>query len=334
MVAQVLYASCFALGNVFFMKTILSLILILGTLPAFAKKISVPFMGRNFTLVIPEKGGSQKKPLLVILHGCKQSPEIILEGTQLDQAALKNDFFLLSPEQSILHNIDHCWNWFLSSNQYRSKSNEMGQIIGAIDMIAASRRIDRERIYLAGISAGGVMAHNMSVCYPDYFAGVAIHAGLSYKVAESMYEAQKVLTSAKLKSPNYLGKKAFECSRQVQVRKLTKMILIHGEEDKRVDPFHTELISKTNEVHMDYLDDGTRNNSQAATVKEANLQFPNGYAASRIDRNYKSVNFTERMYLIKGLAHAWGGGKKVSDNFDTEAPSSNELILNFLQLKK
>lgn len=316
------------------MKIFIFLFLILAVSQAFAKKITLPYMGRNYTLIIPDKNTDRKKPLLVVLHGCKQSSEIILEGTELDQAALKNDFYILSPEQSILNNIDHCWNWFMASNQLRGKTNEMGQIIGAIEMMVAGQKIDRQRVYLTGLSAGGVMAHNMSVCYPDYFAGVAIHSGLSYKVAESMHEAQTVLTSAQLKSPNYLGKKAFECSRDIKQRRLTRMLLIHGENDKRVDPIHTELISKTNEVHMDYLDDGERNNSQRSVIKEVTLHFPNGYSASRIDRTYPTVDFVERTYLVKGLGHAWGGGRKISVNFDTQAPSSNDFILNFLQLKK
>lgn len=291
-------------------------------------------MGREFTLIIPEKNLSYKKPLLVVLHGCKQSSEVILEGTQLAQAAMKNDFFVLSPEQSVLDNIDHCWNWFMSYNQQRGTSNEMGQIIAAIEMIATSQKIDREKIYLAGMSAGGVMAHNLAACYPDVFSGVAIHSGLAYKVAESIYEAQTVLTASQLKSPNYLGRKAYECSRHVLKRRLARMIMIHGDLDKRVDPFHTELISKTNEIQMDYLDDRKRNNSQTYQQKEVVLTFPNGYAGTRIDKTYSNVKFTERVYLIKGLAHAWGGGKAVSANFDTQAPSSNEFILNFLQLKK
>lgn len=304
------------------------------TLPVVAKTVTFPYLGREFTLVIPEKAPEDKKPLLVLLHGCKQSSEIILKGTELNEAALQNNFYILSPEQSFLDNVDHCWNWFMGFNQMRGSSNEMGQIMAAIHMVAASQKIDRERIYLAGMSAGGVMAHNLATCYPDVFSGAAIHSGLSYKIAENIFEAQTVLTASKLKSPNYLGKRAWECARHVPQRRLNRMIMIHGDLDSRVDPYHTELISKVNEVQMDYLDDGKRNRSQVFIEKEISLSFRNGYSATRIDRSYSSVPFTERLYLIQGLGHAWGGGKAISTNFDPEAPSSNDFILKFFQLKK
>src|SRR5690606_7550981 len=154
--------------------------------------------------------------------------------------------------------------------------NEMGQIVGAIEGLVATQKIDRSRIFLAGMSAGGAMAHNLAVCYSDVFAGVAVHSGLAYKVAESVYEAQTVLTASKLKSPNYLGKSASECARVAPTRRLKEMILLHGDLDKRVDPFHSELISKTNEVPMDHLDDSKRNHSQTFNEKVTELNFPNG----------------------------------------------------------
>lgn len=316
------------------MRFILPLFLILLTLPAAAKKLTFPFMGRPYTLVIPEKNQTKKKPLLVLLHGCKQSSEIILEGTGLDEAALKNDFFVLSPEQTLLNNFDHCWNWFLLSNQQRGLSHELGQIMAAIEMITSTHKIDREQIFLAGISAGGAMAHNLAVCYPDVFKGVALHAGLAYKVAENLYEAQTVLTASQLKSPNYLGQKAWECSRHVSKRRLDRMIIIHGDQDTRVDPYHAELLSSTTEVQLDYLDDGKRNRSLRMTKKEASFNYPHGYSATRIERTFTDLNFREQVYLIKGLGHTWGGGKPVTTHFDPYAPSSNKFILDFFQLTK
>jgi poly(hydroxyalkanoate) depolymerase family esterase len=323
-----------SLSVMFFpMRIIFVLTLIVLSLPAFARKLTLPYMGRNFTVVTPEKSSPGKKPLLVLLHGCKQNPNLILEGTGLEYAALKYDFVVMAPEQSVINNIDHCWNWFLDINQVRSSFNEMGQIIGAIEAMVATRKVDRERIYLAGMSAGGVMAHNLSVCYPDYFSAVAIHSGLAYKVAENVYEAQTVLTASQLKSPNYLGEAAFECSRDVSKKRLKQMILIHGNKDPRVDPYHMELISKTNEVMLDYRDDNNRNNSVKVIVKTSELKARNGYSVVRTVKTYPAMNFTEQSFLVKGMAHAWGGGKPVSANFDPKAPSSTDLILNFLQLK-
>lgn len=301
------------------------------TVPAFAKKLTLPIMGRRYTIVTPDKKPNSNKPLLVILHGCKQNPNLILDGAELETEAIKKEFFIIAPEQSVLKNVDHCWNWFMDINQQRSVLNEMGQIIGAINTVATTMKIDRERIYLAGMSAGGAMAHNLAVCYPDVFSAVAIHSGLAYKVAENIYEAQTVLTASQLKSPNYLGESAYLCGREVNQKRLKKMVMIHGNQDKRVDPFHQKLISETNEVMMDYLDDNRRNNSLKIVRKVSEQNVGNGYSVIRTEKNYGKL--FEVSYLVKGMGHAWGGGKALSNNFDPKAPSSTQLILNFFQLK-
>lgn len=313
------------------MKIILSVLLLLSANTAFAKKSEMTVQGRRFIVVSPNSKPTEKRPLVLLLHGCKQSPEIILEGTRLDKVAVEKNFYLIAPEQTVFENYDHCWNWFLSHEQTRSSYNQMGQMIAGIRTMIATAQVDPERIYLAGMSAGGVMGHNLASCYPDVFRGAALSAGLAYKIAEDLYEASTVLDSHHFKSPNYLGKAAWACGSRAEKRRLTKMLLIHGEEDTRVDPFHSRLISQVNEVTLDYYDDGRKNGSAkySSTTSRQNLS---GFGVSMIEKRYRTINFVERLILVKGMAHAWGGGKPISENFDPEAPSTNEFILNFFQL--
>lgn len=314
------------------MKIILTILLMLNANFVFARKGEMNVDGRRFVVVTPNVKPTSKRPLVLLLHGCKQSPEIILEGTRFDEFAVQKNFYVIAPEQTIFENIDHCWNWFLSYEQTRSSLNEMGQMIAAIKAMIQTAQVDPEQVYLAGISAGGVMGHNLASCYPDVFRGAAISAGLAYKIAENPYEASTVLDENHFKKPDYLGKEAYECGSQGGKRRLTKMLLVHGEEDKRVDPFHSKLISDVNNVTMDYYDDGRKNSS--ATYVETNSQasLRDGYGYTVRDRRYKTVNFSERLILVKGMAHAWGGGKPISVNFDPKAPSTNEFISTFFQL--
>lgn len=314
------------------MKLILTLTLLtVFSFPVMAKRIQFIYMARNFTLSVPDKTSKTPRPLVVLLHGCKQSPDLILEGTKLEKEASKNDFLILTPEQPAYYNSDHCWNWFLDVNQSRMLTNEMGQIIAAIDLVSHQYKIDNSKIFVTGISAGGVMAHNLTACYPDVFAASAIHSGLTFKVAESIPEAQTVLTSYEQKSPAYLGKKMYECSKGTN-QKLNKVLIIHGEEDSRVPALHAELMTKSQAVWRDYLDDGKKNNSVALATKKQHLSFPNGYEVDLTDLQYPG--FLERKLMIKGLGHAWGGGKPITVNFDPEAPSSNQFILDFFGINK
>ncbi len=280
----------------------------------------------------PDKSDNKNLPLVVLLHGCKQNPDLILTGTELETEAIKNNFLVLTPEQSILQNGDHCWNWFFSFNQDRSPVNEMGQIITAMEVVMHTYKVDRKKVFVTGMSAGGVMAHNLAVCYPDYFRGAAFHSGLSYKIAENLEEAQTVLTIQDQKSPEYLGKQAYACAHNYGANLLNRIMIIHGSEDKRVNAVHSEIISKTNEVWWDYRDDGIRNSSgKANTVRTTSRA--NNYSVTKTEKQYPYKNMIEQKLIVNGMAHAWGGGKQVSANFDPKAPSSTDTILKFFQLK-
>lgn len=300
-----------------------------------ARTLVFPFMGRMFNLTIPNSAGQTSRPLLVLLHGCKQNPKIILDGSQIKEKALKNNFFVLTPEQSTVFNSDHCWNWFLSSQQDRSiVVNEMAQIMATVEMLMDSYKIDRSKTFVAGMSAGGAMAHNLAACYPDYFQGAAIHSGLAFKVAESLEEANTVLTVSDQKSPEYLGKQAYKCGRGYKNPRISKFMIIHGSEDKRVLPIHAELISRTNEVWWDYMDDGRRNSSTRVQSIKTFVTSNSDYTITKTERSYPFNNMLEQKLIINGMAHAWGGGKAVSNNFDPKAPPSSDLILDFFQLQQ
>lgn len=313
------------------MKIILTIILLLTATLSFAKRSEMTVNGRKFVVISPKTKPTTKRPLLLLLHGCKQNPDIILEGTRFDEIAVQKNFYVIAPEQSILENIDHCWNWFLSYEQKRTQFNQMGQMIAGIQTMISGSQVDPNQVYLAGISAGGVMGHNLASCYPDVFRGAALSAGLAYKIAEDLYEASTVLDSHHFKAPDYLGKAAWNCGNAGGSRRLDRMLLVHGEDDRRVDPFHSRLISDVNKVTLDYYDDGKKNNSAKPVVTE-NLRSQRNFSFTVTDKRYSTVNFSERLILVKGMAHAWGGGKPISENFDPEAPSTSEFILNYFQL--
>lgn len=297
---------------------------------ALASRVNFTLRGRAYQFVIPNEV-SENRPLLVLLHGCKQNSDIILEGTNLENEALKRDFYLLVPEQSPLSNPDNCWNWFYSHMQTRNLFNEMGEIISALELVIKNHQIDRSKIFVAGLSAGAAFAENLSACYPDYFSGAAIHSGLAFKIAENRFEAESVLTSSTQKHPYYLGEKAYKCFHGKQVeRKLRKSLLIHGLDDQRVLPLHVQLISNAHEVMVDLIDDNLMNRSNLPEVSEDITNFPNGYQVTLSQKRYK--NYTEQIILIKGLGHAWGGGRPISSNFNPDAPSSNKFILDFFNL--
>src|SRR6185312_13986051 len=97
-------------------------------------------------------------------------------------------FALLLPEQQRTNNPNGCFNWFLPEHSRR----DQGEALSIRQMIAKSVRdfgIDRQRIFVTGLSAGGAMTSIMLACYPDVFAGGAIIAGLPYGAATNVQQA-------------------------------------------------------------------------------------------------------------------------------------------------
>ena len=62
-----------------------------------------------------------------------------------------------------------------------------------IDAMIARHSVDRSRVYVVGLSAGGAMAAAMLAAYPERFAGGAIVAGVPYGCANTVDEALRCM---------------------------------------------------------------------------------------------------------------------------------------------
>ena len=127
-------------------------------------------------------------PLVVVLHGCTQSAAAYDEGSGWSDLADRYGFALLFPEQQRSNNANLCFNWFVPEDAKRD-AGEALSIRAMIETMVTTYGLDRGRIFIVGLSAGGAMASVMLASYPDVFAGGAIIAGLPYGSASSMPEA-------------------------------------------------------------------------------------------------------------------------------------------------
>ena len=127
-------------------------------------------------------------PLVVVLHGCTQTAAGYDHGAGWSTLADRFGFALLFPEQTRANNPNLCFNWFLAEDTRRG-GGEALSIAQMIETAAQAHRVDRRRVFVTGLSAGGAMAAAMLATYPELFAGGAIIAGLPYGVAHSVPEA-------------------------------------------------------------------------------------------------------------------------------------------------
>ena len=143
-------------------------------------------------------------PLIVVLHGCTQTPSGYNRSSAWSEAAEDHGFALLFPEQQRANNPNLCFNWFSPEHSGRGR----GEALSIRQMIAAMHArhgTDPGRTFVTGLSAGGAMTAVMLATYPDVFAGGAIIAGLPYGTAQSVPQAFERMRGQSGSSPDALA---------------------------------------------------------------------------------------------------------------------------------
>ncbi len=126
---------------------------------------------RFFKLYVPARPFAEPRSLLIMLHGCTQTPEDFAAGTRMNELAEQNGFIVAYPAQPKSANPSACWNWFNPQNQTRGMG-EAAVIVAQAQSLIAEFGIDPRRVFVAGMSAGGAMAAIMAAIYPDAFSAL------------------------------------------------------------------------------------------------------------------------------------------------------------------
>ncbi len=129
---------------------------------------------------------SSKRPLVVALHGCKQTAHDYAAGSGWQKYAERFNFNLLLPEQKRGwwgNNKQGCFNWFYQGDQQPGRG-ESQSIRKMITTLIKRNIADPGRIYITGLSAGGAMTAVMLSNYPALFKGGAIIAGVPFACSQ------------------------------------------------------------------------------------------------------------------------------------------------------
>lgn len=267
---------------------------------------------RAFKLYVPSGYEGQACPLLVMLHGCTQSPDDFAAGTRMNLIAEEQTCLIVYPEQSQAANPSKCWNWFNAGDQQRDQG-EPALIAGITRKIMREYAIDPRQVYIAGLSAGGAAAAVMGSTYPDLYAAIGVHSGLACGAASDMASAFAAMkqggAAAGLFSSNGIGS---------HKAGIVPTIVFHGDQDLTVHPGNADRV--------------IAQSLAGPTVLARQLQrgqVPGGYAYSRSIHTDENGRTLLEQWVVHGLGHAWSGGSAAGSYTDPRGPDATREMVRF-----
>ena len=257
---------------------------------------------RDYKLYIPANRTSAAMPLIVMLHGCTQSPDDFAAGTGMNALAEQHGFLVAYPAQPAGANANKCWNWFKAEDQSRDHG-EPALIAGLTRDIVRDFPVDPARVYAAGLSAGGAAAAIMGAAYPEMFSAVGVHSGLAVGAASDIPQAFSAMRSG---------------SAGLKSVKTVPTIVIHGLADATVHPRNGDaVIAQTLRAF--------------GALKSAETK-----GMSNGGRSYRQIRYTDpngrtmgEHWEIDGAGHAWAGGFAEGSFTDPSGPSASMEMVRF-----
>ena len=259
---------------------------------------------RTYKLFIPSRSQGQQLPLVVMLHGCTQSPDDFAAGTRMNFMAEEQNCFVVYPEQPSGANQAKCWNWFRTGDQRRG-GGEPSLIAGITRQIMRDHAIDPKRVYVAGLSAGGAAAAIMGATYADLYAAVGIHSGLACGAASDLPSAFAAMRQGN--ASGAIGKAGSP----------VPTIVFHGDRDTTVHPNNGDRI----------LEQSAK--AASPTTKVLRGRVPDGHAYTRTILADEGGLAISEHWNIHGAGHAWSGGSPAGSYTDPRGPDATREMLRF-----
>jgi poly(hydroxyalkanoate) depolymerase family esterase len=262
---------------------------------------------RAYKLYIPGGYHGQALPLVVMLHGCTQSPDDFAAGTRMNFIAEEQTCFVVYPAQRSDANQSKCWNWFRTADQQRG-GGEPSLIAGITRQVMRDYSVDPKRVYVAGLSAGAAAAAIMGATYNDLYAAVGIHSGLACGAATDMPSAFAAMRQGGGSGPrvNISGNGA-----------PVPTIIFHGDRDTTVHSNNGDQV----------LEQAIGTTSTQKTVHRG--QIPGGHEYTRTTHTDAGGREILEHWNIHGAAHAWSGGSPAGSYTDPRGPDATREILRF-----
>lgn len=266
---------------------------------------------RKFKLYLPASHPKRPKGLILMLHGCNQTPDDFAVGTHMNALAEKHGLAVAHPAQTRSQNAASCWNWFRPGDQCRG-AGEPAILAALARKLAKEFGLGREAVFVAGLSAGGAMSAILADVYPDVFSAVGIHSGLTRGAAHDVMSAMAAMRKGAVSG----GTVPDSTPHANPVRR----IVFQGDRDSTVHPSNMALIV-------------------AAAIGAAAVPSKVVNRSVR-GRDYARSDFVDaigvvrlEIWMINGADHAWSGGHVAGSFTDKQGPDASAQMVRFFLSK-
>lgn len=273
---------------------------------------------REYKLFIPSSRKG-RRPLVVMLHGCTQSPDDFARGTGMNALAEAEGIYVAYPRQSQAANGQKCWNWFQTADQGRERG-EAGIIAGITRAIIAEHAIDPARVYIAGLSAGAAAAANIARAYPDLYAAVGVHSGLAAGCAQNLGTALMAMKAGAPGGELPGGASGFGSSATSGATRVPT-IVFHGDSDATVNPRNGDAVLAQAGI------------AELTPRRETGTE-PGGHGFVRTRYADATGQIQVESWVVKGSGHAWSGGSSAGSYTDPRGPDASRAMLDFFEAHK
>lgn len=262
---------------------------------------------RGYKLYLPASQPKRPRGLILMLHGCSQTPDDFALGTHMNAMAEKHGLVIAYPAQTGRHNAGSCWNWFKPGHQRRGMG-EPAILASLTRKLMKDYGLGRDATFVAGLSAGGAMAAILADVYPDVFSAAGVHSGLARGAASNVSSAMSAMRSGGVSDASAPA----VATRSDQVRR----IVFQGDADNTVHPSNAAMI-----VSAAMGEDAVPSKTGKRSVRGR------GYARSDFAGPDGAVQL--ELWMVEGAGHAWSGGRAAGSYTDRDGPDASAQMIRF-----
>jgi poly(hydroxyalkanoate) depolymerase family esterase len=280
-----------------------------------------PHGSRRYRLYVPQT--AERRGLVLMLHGCTQTPEDFAVGTGMNRVAEAEGLVVVYPEQTRAENSMACWNWFRPGDQNRG-AGEPALLAGLAQGVARAEGVPKDRVFVAGLSAGGAMAAVLAGTYGDVFAAAGVHSGIAHRGAGDVLSAFAAMRgdggAAPARddgAPGAVGAVQGDGQGRVHWRAPrgdVRLIVFQGSADATVHPSNAGQVAAAAGFGAPEVVE--RGEAGGRRFARGVTRGPDGRAAFET-------------WMVEGAGHAWSGGDAAGSYTDAGGPDASAEMARF-----